>query len=1476
MSFGGATLQLAPQFGNNTYSGGTFVNGGTLNLNARAKGSVGGLTINPTTNVISTANTTGFVAGMVIVNGNFPVGTKVSAVTPGVSITVDTPSTNTSASTGQTLSTFEGWYAIPSAGGLTISNATVNMSAGVVQQIDPATAITINGGGNLTLANYSLGNATTTVPITQTFASLTFVNEGGANAPTFNLGNPSPVSGTNQPLSITQLTSATPLTATNNSLSTTPTVSTGNAGNTELRFSAVSPVITVNSGLAETGLVISAVIGQSATMTSLAKAGTGLLALTGQNTFTSNFLLNAGGLMLGADSQAAGANPASGPVGSGTLIINGGYLLSDGLPRTVNNAITVNADFAFGGNVATTNLRLSGDVDLGAVGRTVTVTSPAVTAELAGNLTSTLLTVGGTAFTKAGPGTLKLSGADNDFNGKKVAVTGGILVLGVSTAIPATSSVAVSAGAGLDLANLDLIIPQITGGGFVTNSKNLTSGLTVGDAGDFTFGGILIDNSYSTGVSGSQLQLTKEGTGKMTLTGANLLTGGINVNDGILELGAGGLPGPSTITITKNAVSDLGIFQINRADNVTLSNDLAGNGMIYKLGAGVATLTGDGTALQFGSLLHVFAGGVNLGDGVGSTGSLGGASVTVESGTFLDLNHSSASPFIFTNAVAGAGELRHSGGSTTTLTVANAYTGKTRINAGTLIAAADGALAATNEIILLTGTQLKAAISNGIGFRDGSVTSTIAPALTLNGTALVDGDTYNSTIGLLTLNGGTISGVGTGYTDIGSFNLAGNVVVTANATISAVDVNTDGANRDFTVSNGVTLSMSGSFADTDKLATGYVKKGTGTMVLSGTNINSGTITISAGTLQVGAGGATGTLGSFYDALATQTFWAPVANSAAMVINRTGTYDLGNVISGAGTLTNSGAGTVMLTGNSVDFSGTTTVSAGTLQIGNLSTTGVLGGASGVYGSIVNNAALVLKRTGTLTLGNAISGSGTVTNSGSGTVVVTGNNTYTGVTTLAAGSTRVTSLASAGGVGTLGSGSAPSKLLFTGGTLEYNGAGETSQRGLKVADGGASLNAIQSGSAVVFGNGVALDFDNTTPGTSASRPLTLGGTSTAANTFAPAAFEGESAGLAFSSLTKNQVGVWVVGGSGLLNTTAPVNVNVGILGFASGALGGVSGTGDVTIANGATLRWESGNINDISGRIHVPNAATATLDFADTGATPTTFATSMVLGTGATVNKAGAGTVVFAAANNFTAPVTVTSGKLVVTHASGLGTAAVTVKNTANLQVNAVTSSNVTVEAGGIAGGSGSVGLVTVNNTGVVSPGSGVGALNLTTLSLSSGSVINWQVYDGVGAAGVGYDTFNLSGAFNVSGANPVGRIRLNVISVSSLGTDTQGNAGLFNKNQRGVFTFAVAQGGVTLNSGWPGTNISDYFEINVDQFRYADGSASSAGLWSLTFDGANTVTLTGVPEPSTYGLAIGALGLALAAVRRRRKLKPKAE
>jgi len=69
-----------------------------------------------------------------------------------------------------------------------------------------------------------------------------------------------------------------------------------------------------------------------------------------------------------------------------------------------------------------------------------------------------------------------------------------------------------------------------------------------------------------------------------------------------------------------------------------------------------------------------------------------------------------------------------------------------------------------------------------------------------------------------------------------------------------------------------------------------------------------------------------------------------------------------------------------------------------------------------------------------------------------------------------------------------------------------------------------------------------------------------------------------------------------------------------------------------------------------------------------------------------------------------------------------------------------------------------------------------------------------------------------------------------------------------------------------------TNIADLFEFDVSQFRYSDGSTSSAGLWAMSFDqDTQIMTLTAaVPEPSTYGLGLGALLLAAAAIRRRRR------
>ena len=136
---------IRDRFGDNNYSGGTFVNAGTLNLSSYPRVSLGAATINATSTSIAMGNTTGYTVGMMIVNGNFPAGTRITGISPNLSLTVDTPSTNTSTQTGQTINSFDGFYAIPAAGGLTISNATVNMSANVYKLIDPATNITING-----------------------------------------------------------------------------------------------------------------------------------------------------------------------------------------------------------------------------------------------------------------------------------------------------------------------------------------------------------------------------------------------------------------------------------------------------------------------------------------------------------------------------------------------------------------------------------------------------------------------------------------------------------------------------------------------------------------------------------------------------------------------------------------------------------------------------------------------------------------------------------------------------------------------------------------------------------------------------------------------------------------------------------------------------------------------------------------------------------------------------------------------------------------------------------------------------------------------------------------------------------------------------------------------------------------------------------------------------------------------------------
>ena len=191
-------------------------------------------------------------------------------------------------------------------------------------------------------------------------------------------------------------------------------------------------------------------------------------------------------------------------------------------------------------------------------------------------------------------------------------------------------------------------------------------------------------------------------------------------------------------------------------------------------------------------------------------------------------------------------------------------------------------------------------------------------------------------------------------------------------------------------------------------ASALVKTDQGTLVLGAANTYTGGTQINGGTVQVSADANLGaTAGKLELDQGTLRSTANFGTSRSITLDAgggtlataTGTQlTVNGVIGGSGALTKSEGGTAVLTAANT-YTGGTTISGGTLQLGN-------GASSGsIAGDVVDNGALVFDRADVVTFNGNISGSGTLEQKGNGTTVLNGANTYTGLTTVTAGALAV---------------------------------------------------------------------------------------------------------------------------------------------------------------------------------------------------------------------------------------------------------------------------------------------------------------------------------------------------------------------------------------------------------------------------------------------------------------------------------------
>ncbi|MCU0947639.1 MAG: autotransporter-associated beta strand repeat-containing protein, partial [Porphyrobacter sp.] len=492
-----------------------------------------------------------------------------------------------------------------------------------------------------------------------------------------------------------------------------------------------------------------------------------------------------------------------------------------------------------------------------------------------------------------------------------------------------TSGVITRVNATLDLNSFRTDLANLDGTGTILNNGAAATLLTLQSSQNSTFGGVI-------GNGTSAVAIDKVQNGTLTLTGNNSYTGTTTISAGTLRIGNGGTTG----TLGSGNVVNNAALVFNRSDNVTLAGALSGTGTLTKLGTGALTLSGNN---NFTGTTFVNEGTLTLASlnalGIAHAGTIVAAGATLATNSSVLV----AGPITLNgDGFNNGGALRATSGSSNT-------TGLVTLGSNSRITADGGSFIIVNG---LTGADfdLTLDVANSISFI--SQVSLGAGRLIKNGAGNFNMFRGDAQVRELVINGGRVQfGENSGAANTAISDLAhvhvGNAVLSLSLSETIGSLSGDALAFVGTTASSATLTVGGNNASTlfaGRFTTSspisVTKVGTGTLTLTGNSFHTGTTTISQGTLQIGNGGTTGTLGL-----------GNVVNDANLVFNRSNNLTIGNVISGSGTVTQSGSGMLTLTGANT-FTGLTSVLGGTLMVNGSLASDVLvaGGTLGGTGTI----------------------------------------------------------------------------------------------------------------------------------------------------------------------------------------------------------------------------------------------------------------------------------------------------------------------------------------------------------------------------------------------------------------------------------------------------------------------------------------------------------------------------------------------